>query len=187
MTIRCSRPSWTRGHLSRASSVTVTFRCPVPDQRQKSKFHSCLSSSGTSPRRMPGHGQATPKRGCRVSWPSTGGTSQQPSLSRKASCSSGTRSCCSSAVRSPAGRSPVSGSLDSSVEFEVGDSAARADRLVADSAGKGASTSDGGPSREPGVGARSSSRRIAAVSYTHLRAHETDSYLVCRLLLEKKK
>src|SRR5665647_1196939 len=25
----------------------------------------------------------------------------------------------------------------------------------------------------------------AAVSYTHLRAHETDSYLVCRLLLEK--
>ena len=27
----------------------------------------------------------------------------------------------------------------------------------------------------------------APVSYTHLRAHETDSYLVCRLLLEKKK
>ena len=26
-----------------------------------------------------------------------------------------------------------------------------------------------------------------AVSYTHLRAHETDSHLVCRLLLEKKK
>ena len=26
-----------------------------------------------------------------------------------------------------------------------------------------------------------------AVSYTHLRAHETDSYLVCRLLLEKKR
>ena len=26
----------------------------------------------------------------------------------------------------------------------------------------------------------------AAVSYTHLRAHETDSYIVCRLLLEKK-
>ena len=26
-----------------------------------------------------------------------------------------------------------------------------------------------------------------AVSYTHLRAHETDSYFVCRLLLEKKK
>src|SRR5690349_22608972 len=25
------------------------------------------------------------------------------------------------------------------------------------------------------------------VSYTDLRAHETDSYLVCRLLLEKKK
>src|SRR5680860_471493 len=26
--------------------------------------------------------------------------------------------------------------------------------------------------------------RLVAVSYTHLRAHETDSYLVCRLLLE---
>ena len=29
--------------------------------------------------------------------------------------------------------------------------------------------------------------RYVSVSYTHLRAHETDSYLVCRLLLEKKK
>src|SRR5665647_2654925 len=28
--------------------------------------------------------------------------------------------------------------------------------------------------------------RVITVSYTHLRAHETDSYLVCRLLLEKK-
>src|SRR5680860_1472712 len=28
---------------------------------------------------------------------------------------------------------------------------------------------------------------VMPVSYTHLRAHETDSYLVCRLLLEKKK
>ena len=28
---------------------------------------------------------------------------------------------------------------------------------------------------------------VESVSYTHLRAHETDSYLVCRLLLEKKK
>ena len=28
--------------------------------------------------------------------------------------------------------------------------------------------------------------RFNAVSYTHLRAHETDQYLVCRLLLEKK-
>ena len=26
---------------------------------------------------------------------------------------------------------------------------------------------------------------ISSVSYTHLRAHETDQYLVCRLLLEK--
>ena len=30
-------------------------------------------------------------------------------------------------------------------------------------------------------------RPFISVSYTHLRAHETDSYLVCRLLLEKKK
>ena len=29
-------------------------------------------------------------------------------------------------------------------------------------------------------------RRVAAVSYTHLRAHETVLDLVCRLLLEKK-
>src|SRR5664279_6230469 len=29
--------------------------------------------------------------------------------------------------------------------------------------------------------------RLVPVSYTQLRAHETDSYLVCRLLLEKKK
>ena len=29
--------------------------------------------------------------------------------------------------------------------------------------------------------------KLQPVSYTHLRAHETDSYLVCRLLLEKKK
>src|SRR5665647_3834086 len=29
--------------------------------------------------------------------------------------------------------------------------------------------------------------KAGPVSYTHLRAHETDSYLVCRLLLEKKK
>ena len=33
----------------------------------------------------------------------------------------------------------------------------------------------------------SSRKYFLAVSYTHLRAHETDSYLVCRLLLEKKK
>src|SRR5678816_55225 len=28
---------------------------------------------------------------------------------------------------------------------------------------------------------------VKAVSYTHLRAHETPEHLVCRLLLEKKK
>ena len=33
----------------------------------------------------------------------------------------------------------------------------------------------------------SASHIFMPVSYTHLRAHETDSYLVCRLLLEKKK
>ena len=30
-------------------------------------------------------------------------------------------------------------------------------------------------------------RDLDAVSYTHLRAHETPEHLVCRLLLEKKK
>ena len=29
--------------------------------------------------------------------------------------------------------------------------------------------------------------KFIAVSYTHLRAHETPEHLVCRLLLEKKK
>src|SRR5680860_538369 len=39
----------------------------------------------------------------------------------------------------------------------------------------------------PGLGKTTLAMIIAvAVSYTHLRAHETDSYLVCRLLLEKK-
>src|SRR5665647_42411 len=37
------------------------------------------------------------------------------------------------------------------------------------------------------AGGTACSSRMASVSYTHLRAHETDSYLVCRLLLEKKK
>ena len=35
--------------------------------------------------------------------------------------------------------------------------------------------------------ARLPSNRTVAVSYTHLRAHETVLDLVCRLLLEKKK
>src|SRR5678815_2357733 len=30
-------------------------------------------------------------------------------------------------------------------------------------------------------------KTLKAVSYTHLRAHETPEHLVCRLLLEKKK
>ena len=38
-----------------------------------------------------------------------------------------------------------------------------------------------------GVNILDISQTIVPVSYTHLRAHETDSYLVCRLLLEKKK
>ena len=37
------------------------------------------------------------------------------------------------------------------------------------------------------TGTPSSNGLMDPVSYTHLRAHETDSYLVCRLLLEKKK
>src|SRR5680860_511000 len=47
------------------------------------------------------------------------------------------------------------------------------------------------PAAAPRHAARSRCRRPPAsarsatpVSYTHLRAHETDSYLVCRLLLE---
>src|SRR5665647_1847319 len=36
------------------------------------------------------------------------------------------------------------------------------------------------------VNRRGTALPIGPVSYTHLRAHETDSYLVCRLLLEKK-
>src|SRR5665647_2861578 len=38
----------------------------------------------------------------------------------------------------------------------------------------------------PGVDEKDIKVSLDAVSYTHLRAHETDSYLVCRLLLEKK-
>eukprot|EP00658_Telonema_sp_P-2_P074095 TRINITY_DN63269_c0_g1_i1.p1 TRINITY_DN63269_c0_g1~~TRINITY_DN63269_c0_g1_i1.p1 ORF type:complete len:109 (-),score=14.97 TRINITY_DN63269_c0_g1_i1:103-429(-) len=39
--------------------------------------------------------------------------------------------------------------------------------------------------RKPRTASRESG--TAAVSYTHLRAHETPEHLVCRLLLEKKK
>ena len=38
-----------------------------------------------------------------------------------------------------------------------------------------------------GGAATQAARRAAAVSYTHLRAHETVLDLVCRLLLAKKK
>ena len=38
-----------------------------------------------------------------------------------------------------------------------------------------------------GDGVAAGARRTGAVSYTHLRAHETVLDLVCRLLLEKKK
>src|SRR5665647_3982102 len=42
-------------------------------------------------------------------------------------------------------------------------------------------------SDEPGsAGADVHVHDVPPVSYTHLRAHEPDSYLVCRLLLEKK-
>src|SRR5665647_1522878 len=43
------------------------------------------------------------------------------------------------------------------------------------------------PGFEPGTTRSSVWRSPRPVSYTHLRAHETDSYLVCRLLLENKK
>src|SRR5678815_3184681 len=36
-----------------------------------------------------------------------------------------------------------------------------------------------------GISASDRSKTIQAVSYTHLRAHETPEHLVCRLLLEK--
>ena len=39
----------------------------------------------------------------------------------------------------------------------------------------------------PGSGMAVAALCLAAVSYTHLRAHETVLDLVCRLLLEKKK
>src|SRR5664279_2098526 len=38
-----------------------------------------------------------------------------------------------------------------------------------------------------GVSSSAALEGAVAVSYTHLRAHETDSYLVCRLMLEKNK
>src|SRR5665647_2930590 len=45
---------------------------------------------------------------------------------------------------------------------------------------------DASVQRLDGAADRDACEVRAAVSYTHLRAHETDSYLVCRLLLEKK-
>src|SRR5450756_2880041 len=39
----------------------------------------------------------------------------------------------------------------------------------------------------PNGAGKTTALRIVAVSYTHLRAHETRHDLVCRLLLEKKK
>ena len=44
----------------------------------------------------------------------------------------------------------------------------------------------GNPSFYSATDAKSGSENITPVSYTHLRAHETLRYLVCRLLLEKK-
>ena len=41
--------------------------------------------------------------------------------------------------------------------------------------------------RQPVDCHRARRRMGTAVSYTHLRAHETPEHLVCRLLLEKKK
>src|SRR5450756_2945425 len=44
-----------------------------------------------------------------------------------------------------------------------------------------------GPTSCSGTSSRGHGDWITAVSYTHLRAHETRHDLVCRLLLEKKK
>src|SRR5678815_4740787 len=41
--------------------------------------------------------------------------------------------------------------------------------------------------RRPDRGSAARVRALPAVSYTHLRAHETPEHPVCRLLLEKKK
>ena len=46
---------------------------------------------------------------------------------------------------------------------------------------------DVSPKAELGKGVTVGSGAVIAVSYTHLRAHETVLDLVCRLLLEKKK
>src|SRR5678816_2476545 len=45
---------------------------------------------------------------------------------------------------------------------------------------------DAAPVVRIAVSAPRSLREVTAVSYTHLRAHETPEHLVCRLLLEKK-
>src|SRR5678815_6150024 len=43
------------------------------------------------------------------------------------------------------------------------------------------------PHGEPPIAPKEKMLSYEAVSYTHLRAHETPEHLVCRLLLEKKK
>ena len=43
------------------------------------------------------------------------------------------------------------------------------------------------PREQGAMGGATPHKGLKAVSYTHLRAHETLRYLVCRLLLEKKK
>src|SRR5680860_1811123 len=64
----------------------------------------------------------------------------------------------------------------------------RMDRPVAIKVVDDAGEPDGRAFREAQAAAKLNHPHIVtAVSYTHLRAHETDSYLVCRLLLEKKK
>src|SRR5665647_3843784 len=70
-----------------------------------------------------------------------------------------------------------------------GASVAADDRLVRHPAARQAEAVDqrDGSRRRDALHGAGQGPEIAAVSYTHLRAHETDSYLVCRLLLEKKK
>ena len=63
----------------------------------------------------------------------------------------------------------------------------RADRLARLTSGPFDLLVAGGGIVGAGIARDAAMRGLEAVSYTHLRAHETVLDLVCRLLLEKKK